>query len=283
MLLTVTTANLQYGGIDRRNGDDRAARTTLARLSREKPDVLAIQEMYALTPGDVRRQLRWWANELDMHAFLGPCANIGTTAGSHNAILVRTTTGTRVTDEWPGPTGAQLPFCRTELSIPGISRPVQVTCAHLAARSITRRREAAEIIGSYSADAIDNGDHVIVAGDFNGFPRFGADIDLMPPRLLSARAVADSEGNYQPDFTADDALTSSGLKDLGAILAIHRDDTGHAEPTGPGGVRVDRIYADNALARLAADYRRFEIASDHNAVTVVVDLPVNPAPPASAA
>jgi endonuclease/exonuclease/phosphatase family metal-dependent hydrolase len=270
--LRVTSCNLEYGGIDRRTGDNSSALVTLRALLADRPDLLAIQEMHAPDPGNLRRQLWWWANELDMHPFLGPCASIGSTAGNFNAILVRTGPGIQITDEWPGPAGAQLPFCRAELDIPGLDQPVQFTCAHLAARSITRRREHAEIIGSCSADTIAGGGHVIVAGDFNGFPRFGADIGLLPDRLLSARAVVASDGTHQPDVTADDALTSSGLEDLGALLAIRHNNADHAAPTGPGGVRVDRIYADPSLAKLATAYRRFETAADHDAVSVVFDL-----------
>jgi endonuclease/exonuclease/phosphatase family metal-dependent hydrolase len=272
--VTFTTANIEYGGLNRHDGNNQSALLTLERLLPEKPDILAIQEMHATDPGDVRRQLRWWANELDMYPFLGASASIRSVAGNYTAILVRTAPGIMVTDEWPGPAGAQLPFCRVELDVPGATRPVIVTSAHLSARSITRRRESAEIIGSLSADAIDAGSHVIVAGDFNGYPRFGADVTLMPPRLRSARAVRDEAGAWQPDYSADDALTGSGLEDLASRLAGGNAGSDHAAPTGPGGARVDRIYADAGLAALAIEYRRFRTGSDHDAVSVVFDLPV---------
>jgi endonuclease/exonuclease/phosphatase family metal-dependent hydrolase len=166
--LTVISANACYGGIDPGTGDDSRARVTIEALRSAQPHVVLFQEMDARDPYRLWRHLRHFASALDMEPVLGPSAAIRSELGNHTAILVSGRRGLRVVDQWPppAPAGPRVPWCRAEVTVPGLARPVHFCSVHLSARSAADQLRAAQVIASYV-----RAQHhpAVVGGDFNGY------------------------------------------------------------------------------------------------------------------
>jgi endonuclease/exonuclease/phosphatase family metal-dependent hydrolase len=274
--LTVVSSNINYGGLDQETGDDSGARRAIAVLAALEPDIVLLQEMHTADPYRLRRHLRRFANELGMQPVLGPAGSLRVTIGNHTAMLF----GPHITihDEWPPPppAGPPVPWCRAEITIPGIPGRVQAHSVHLAARSAVRRLGEAELLASWAADAIrDAGQHVLIGGDFNCVPVAGAGaLDLLAwqPRLLAQRCTRTPAGDLVPDLRVGQILAESGLSDLAAVLAARTGDPAPLAPTGQGGARVDQVHASPALAGCVTGYRLLETLSDHQTVAVTLDL-----------
>jgi endonuclease/exonuclease/phosphatase family metal-dependent hydrolase len=273
--LTVISCNLEYGAIDPVTGDDSGARRAIAVLGGADPDIVLLQEMHTADPYHLRRHLRRFATELGMQPVLGPAGSLRVTTGNHTAMLF----GPHITihDEWPPPppVGPQVPYCRAEVTVPGVPGRVQVHSVHLAARSAQRRLGEAEILASYAADAICAGSqHVLIGGDFNSVPVAGSaalDLAAWQPRLLAQRCARGPGAQWVPDLRVGHILHESGLRDLAAVVAATTGDESALDPTGPGLARVDQIHASTALAACVTAYDLLETDSDHLAVAVTLD------------
>jgi exonuclease III len=273
--LTVISCNLEYGGINQDNGDDSGARHAITLLADLEPDIVLFQEMHTADPYRLRRHLRRFAAELGMQPVLGPTGSLRVNVGNHTAMLF----APRITihDEWPPPppVGPPVPWCRAEVTIPGVPGVVQVHSVHLAARSAQRRLGEAELLASWAADAIRaGGQQVMIGGDFNCVPVAGADaLDLSAwqPRLLAQRCTRTPAGELVPDLRVGQILAESGLSDLAAILAARTGDPAPLAATGQGGARVDQVHASPALAACITGYDLLETDSDHRAVCVTLD------------
>jgi endonuclease/exonuclease/phosphatase family metal-dependent hydrolase len=286
--LTVVTANLCYGGLDRVTGDDAGWRASVTALRAVRPAVVLLQEVDARgEPFRLWAHLRRTAAALGMEPVLGPSAALRSQTGNHTAILAATRAGVVIEDQWPPPppAGPARPWCTARLSVPGLGAPLHVYSVHLPARSPAARRAAGEELASFAASH-DPGDHVLAGGDFNSYPAAGApragDLAGLPLRWLISRCVP-VPGGWQPDCGPDELLTAAGLADLAARHAGTSPAGSTALAATKGGARLDRCYATPALAAALVSCQPLTTGSDHAAVAVTFDLsaagPGSPAGP----
>jgi endonuclease/exonuclease/phosphatase family metal-dependent hydrolase len=275
MTLTVASANLCYGGLDQATGDDSQWRTTITALAGAAPDIVLAQEMDAR--GDPYRlwfHLRRTAAALGLEPVLGPSAALRSQTGNHTAILIRTSAGIGIEDQWPPPAPAApgRPWCWAQLAVPGLDRPLHAYSVHLSARSATAQRQAAEELASYAT-----GQLALVGGDFNSHPRAGpvpapAQLQALETgqsrQILLTRCRRTPGGTWEPDYATDDVLTAAGLADVAARCP----GPGGAAPTTADGARADRCYVSASLAPAAVSCRPLPIGSDHAAIICGLDL-----------
>jgi len=269
--LTVVTANLCYGGLDPETGDDLPLEATVGALRRARPHAVLLQEVGAAgNPSGLWRRLRRIANALGMEpAVLGPSAAIRSELGNHTAILVAAGRGLRVTDQWPppSPAGPRVPWCRAEVTVPGLAGPLHLYSAHLSARSPSARVHAAELIASYAAG---HAGHVVAGGDWTTTRAPGpgpAQIAALPAAVRASRCRQGPDGAWAPRYDVDAPFAAAGLADLAAC----HDPAGLAATTRDG-ARADRCYATPALAGVLAACQDLVTGSDHRAVAVTFDL-----------
>jgi endonuclease/exonuclease/phosphatase family metal-dependent hydrolase len=270
--LTVVSANTCYGGINPDTGDDSGARVTIEALRGADPDVALLQEMDARgDPYRLWRHLRHFASALDMEPVLGPSAAIRSELGNHTAILVSARRGLRVADQWPppAPAGPRVPWCRAEVTVPGLARPVHFCSVHLSARSAADQLRAAQVIASYV-----RAQHhpAVVGGDFNGYAPgepAAAEPAALPAHLRGQPRWRRGPGGVpEPDYAVHDTLADAGLTDIAAHLPPGRRDRPGLTGTARAG-RIDRIYLTGA----ATEYRQQDTGgSDHHMLLLTLDL-----------
>jgi endonuclease/exonuclease/phosphatase family metal-dependent hydrolase len=161
-------ANMKYGGVDPKTGNDASWRQTIQAIARLQPDVVCLQEIDH-RPAHVWEHVHRTANALGMQPILGPSAAMRTETGNHVGILVRTRPGVRIVDQWPPPgvAGSKVPWCTVTLSIDGVGELMHVYCVHLPARSTSAQLQHVEHITNLVTAS---GELAAVAGDFNGYP-----------------------------------------------------------------------------------------------------------------
>jgi len=269
--LTVVSVNTCYGGIDPDTGDDSGARVTIEALRGAQPHVVLLQEMDARgDPYRLWRHLRHFANALDMEPVLGPSAAIRSELGNHTAILVATSRGLRVVDQWPPPAPAspRVPWCRAEVTVPGLARPVRFCSVHLSARSAADQLRAAQVIASYV-----RAQHqpAVVGGDLNGYAP-GEPAVLPAPSRGQPHWRRGPGGVLEPDYTVHETLADAGLTDIAAHLPRGHRDPPELTGTADAG-RIDRIYLTAPLTGAATAYRQQDTGGgDHHMLLLTLDL-----------
>jgi endonuclease/exonuclease/phosphatase family metal-dependent hydrolase len=276
--IRLITANLHYGGIDARTGDDTDLRTTIAALKAYQPTIAGLQEVDTPNPRNLWSAAHHIANELGMRLVLGPSAAMGAQTGGHTAILVRTAdTGIQITSQWPahGAAGLRASWCNATLQIPGRQRPLEVYSVHLPARSSVDQLRHAQAICSFITE---HDKDAFVVGDFNNYPRRGhtptpGELAALPKHLRHSRMNRLEDGTLAADYRVDDAfVVDAELVDLAAEIAERDGQPERLMPTGDAGARIDRCYSHQRWAVAAASWEQIKIGSDHDAVGVTFIL-----------
>lgn len=276
--IRLVTANLHYGGIDARTGDNTDLRRTIAALTDFEPTIVGLQEVDAPNPRNLWSATHRIANALGMQPVLGPSAAMGAATGGHTAILIRTAdTGIKIIDQWPhhGAAGLRLPWCNATVTIPGLPRPLEVYSVHLPARSSVDQLRHAQAICSYITE---HDKDALVVGDMNSFARRGhtptaEELAALPRHLRLSRMTLTADGSLAADYRVDDTFVlQAELVDLAAEIA-ERD--GHPErlvQTGHGAARIDRCYGHRRWAIAAQSWQQLKIGSDHDAIAITFDV-----------
>lgn len=238
----------------------------VAVLHRERPDLLALQELRDFQRDDARR-MREVADALGMTAHLAPSV-----FGQPVAILARPPLelSRAKSIRW------QLHHAAAVATVGTGRGQLTVVSAHLNPFSPYRRlREARWLSARYASRK----KLVVLAGDLNS----------LDPGTDHTRELAELRGVYRnrhraPDGTADTramtAFAEAGLTDLWPVAG---SGDGRTAPTTQGGgaefsgMRLDYILASAPLAARAHDMRvvrgdETEFASDHYPVTATLDL-----------
>ncbi len=254
--MKVMTWNIKTGG------DTRLA-AILAVLHRERPDLLALQELRHFDRHDGRR-MREVAEATGMTAHLAPSA-----FGQPVAVLARPPlelTRTRSV-RW------RLHHAAAAAVIPTAAGPLTVVSTHLNPFSPYRRmREARWLAARYAPRRL-----VLLAGDLNALdPRtdHAAVLDRLHPLYRRRHLAADGTA----DTRAIAAFEAAGFVDL-----WRGDGDGRTAPTTEGGgrefsgMRLDYVLAGPPVAARARNLRvvrggETEYASDHYPVVVDLDL-----------
>ena len=236
----------------------------LAVLTRERPDLLALQELRGFDRYQGRR-MREVAEALGMTAHLAPSV-----FGQPVAILARSPfelTRTRSV-RW------RLHHAAATAVVPTGDAPLTVVSTHLNPFSPYRRmREARWLAARYASRR----KLVLLAGDLNSLEPGSDHTDHLAgldPRYRRRHLAADGT----PDTRAMAAFADAGFTDL-----WRGDGDGRTVPTSDGGghefsgMRLDYILASPPLARLAGSARvirggETECASDHYPVVAQLDL-----------
>jgi exodeoxyribonuclease-3 len=246
------TYNIRHGG-----RPDRAD-AILAVLAGQRPDLLALQELW-------RPQVPWLAARLGMRAVLGRSL-----FGQPVALLARA--GLRVREQ--GPIRRPFHHAAVRLVLETTRGPLTALAAHLYPASGGRRlREARWLAGR-----IDRTGLTLLLGDLNGLDPH-TDHDERLAALSPAHRARHLHGG-RADTRAVAALESAGLVDVFRRVGSGRD---HTAPTqGPGGaefsrLRLDYVLATEALARTARschviDEGAAATASDHYPVVAEFDV-----------
>jgi len=257
--LRFLTWNIKTGGSGGRLG------AVLALLQRERPDVLALQELRGFAQGGGRR-MREVADALGMTPVLAPSI-----FGQPVAVLVRSPLriAGRSAVRW------RLHHAAAVAVVPTSAGPLTVVSTHLNPFSPYRRlREARWLAARYASGL------VLLAGDLNS----------LDPGTEHAARLARLGERYRrrhlgPDGTADTraiaSLTAAGFTDLWRAAG---DGGGHTTPTTAGGpefsavgMRLDYLMASAAVAAGATHAHvvrgdEAEYASDHYPLAVDLDL-----------
>ena len=238
----------------------------LAVLERERPDLLALQELRDFHRDDARR-MHEVADALGMTAHLAPSA-----FGQPVAVLARpplTLTRTKSV-RW------QLHHAAAVAVVPTEAGPLKVISTHLNPFSPYRRLREARWLAARHASARKL---VLLAGDLNS----------LDPGTDHAAELAALRGVYRhrhraPDGTADTrAMAAFGAAGFTDLWTVSGGGDGRTAPTTQGGgaefsgMRLDYILASPPLAARARDTRvirgaETEFASDHYPVTTTLDL-----------
>jgi exodeoxyribonuclease-3 len=238
----------------------------VAVLRRERPDLLALQELRDFHRDDARR-MREVADALGMTAHLAPSV-----FGQPVAILARPP----LSLSRPKAVRWQLHHAAA-VAVVGTGRgPLTVVSTHLNPFSPYRRfREARWLSARYASRK----NLVVLAGDLNALdPGTDHTAELADlPRLYRRRHLA-------PDGTADTrtmaAFAEGGFVDLWSVAG---GGDGRTAPTTRGGgaefsgMRLDYVLGSAGVAARARDMRvvrgnETEFASDHYPVTTTLDL-----------
>jgi exodeoxyribonuclease-3 len=258
--LRVLTWNIKNGGGGRLGA-------VLALLRRERPDLLALQELRGFTR-DGGRPMCELARALGMTPVLAPSV-----FGQPVAVLVRPPlriTG-RSAVRW------RLHHAAATAVVPTPAGPLTVVSTHLNPFHGHRRRREAIWLAARHAAA---GRLVLLAGDLNSLdPGTGhaARLARLPEFYRRRHLGPDGE----PDTRAIAALTAAGLTDLWQQTG---DGDGHTTPTTAGGrefsdagMRLDYLMASPPVAAVAARARvvrgaEAEHASDHYPLAVELEF-----------
>ncbi|AGL19877.1 endonuclease/exonuclease/phosphatase family protein [Actinoplanes sp. N902-109] len=260
MTVRLVTWNLKTGG----SGGRLAA--VVALLQRERPDLLALQELRDFQRHDGAR-MREVAAALGMTATLAPSA-----FGQPVAVLVRPplTVARRATVRW------RLHHAAAAVTVPTQAGPLTVVSTHLNPfRPYRRLREARWLAHRYAAPL------TLIAGDLNSLdPGTGHTERLSRLPELYRRRHVQADGSA--DTRAIAAFTEAGFTDLWRTAG--RGD-GLTVPTSKGGgqefsnagMRLDYLLARPQLAARAVQARvirggEAEWASDHYPLAVTFDL-----------
>lgn len=255
--MKVMTWNIKTGGGTR-------LPAILAVLRRERPDVLALQELRDFGRHDGRR-MREVAEAAGMTAHLAPSA-----FGQPVAVLARPPlelTRTRAV-RW------RLHHAAAAAVIPTGEGPLTVVSTHLNPFAPYRRmREARWLAARYAS----RGRLVLLAGDLNALsPRTDhtGELERLHPLYRRRHQAADGSA----DTRAIEAFEAAGFVDL-----WRGDGDGRTAPTTEGGgrefsgMRLDYVLGSPPVAARARNLRvvrgdETEHASDHYPVVVDVDL-----------
>jgi exodeoxyribonuclease-3 len=231
-------------------------------LARERPDILALQELRGFQRSGGRR-MRALAGDLGMVAHLAPSV-----LGQPVAVLVRPPLEitARAAVRW------RLHHAAAAVTVPTEAGPLTVVSTHLNPFSPERRRrEATWLAARYRPRKR----LVLLAGDLNA----------LDPGTDHAAAIASLDQLYHrrhvdPDGTVNTramaAFARAGLVDLWTVAGA---GDGHTVPTTEGGghefsgMRLDYVLASPRLAGQAGDLHvvrgdETEYASDHYPVRV---------------
>ena len=266
MTLRFMTWNIKTGGVDRGRGDRLAAIASV--LDRERPDVLALQELRAFDRHDGRR-MDEFAEEVGMTAHLARSV-----FGQPVAVLVRRPLriASRSAVRW------RLHHAAAVAMVPTDAGPLTVVSTHLNPFSPYRRmREARWLAARYgSASRL-----VVLAGDLNALDP-GTDHAGELARLASGYRHRHLGADGTADTRAIAAFVAGGFSDLWPAAG---QGDGRTAPTTAGGgaefsgMRLDYVLASPPAATTARNARVIrggdtEHASDH--YPLAVDLTLNP-------
>jgi exodeoxyribonuclease-3 len=258
--LKLLTWNIKTGGSGGRLD------AVVALLARERPDVLALQELRDFQRHDARR-MREVADALGMTATLAPSA-----FGQPVAVLVRPplTVSRSATVRW------RLHHAAAAVTVPTSAGPLTVVSTHLNPfRPYRRLREARWLAHRYRAPL------TLITGDLNSLdPGTGHTERLSRLPELYRRRHVHPDGT--PDTRAIAAFASAGFVDLwhscgeGDGLTVPTSKGGGPEFSNAG-MRLDYLLARPELAARAYQARvirrdEAEWASDHYPLTVTFDL-----------
>lgn len=297
-LLSVASANLQYGGVGPQGGAGSLA-ATVAVLERWQPHVLLLQEVTArtgeaMTPAP--RPPRTWAAQEQLAASRAAAADeatiahltriadsLGMTVASfgpartemfrrmHNAVLVApdleiVSAGPPV----PVPGSSAPAWAEAVVRVPGVAHELGFSSVHLPPRSAVLQRMQAEWLASLVAQ---EGRHTVLGGDWNSIPRTEQppeqDLRGMNPHLRASRMTRGENGSLSPDYAVDDVLRATGLLDAAACLAPERREPRDLTATGHSGTRVDRFYLTPELEPALVRYAQSgDGGSDHDALMI---------------
>jgi exodeoxyribonuclease-3 len=264
MTVRLMTWNIKTGGVDRGRSDRLDA--IRAVLDRERPDILALQELRDFDRDDGRRMN-------DLAAATGMTAQLaGSVFGQPVAVLVRPPLAitARRSVRWRLHHGAAV------VVVPTGGGPLTVVSIHLNPFSPYRRmREARWLAARYGARKRP----VVLAGDLNS----------LDPGTDHTAELARLEARYRrrhlgPDGAADTraiaAFAAGGFTDLWPLVGAA---DGHTVPTTKGGghefsgMRLDYVLASAPAAAAARSARvvrgdEAEYASDHYPVVAELAL-----------
>jgi exodeoxyribonuclease-3 len=258
------TWNIRNGGGDRLDG-------VAAVVSRERPDVLALQELRGFD-ADGGRRMRTFAETAGMVPHLARSV-----FGQPVAVLVRPPLvgSGRVAVSW------RLHHAAAAVTVATAVGPVTVVSTHLNPyRPRRRRREATWLAGRFAGHG-----RVLLAGDLNTL-----DPGTDHTATIEALAPAYRGRHVDPDGTVNTSAISAfargGLVDVWPLVGSGDGRT--APTTGGGGrefsgMRLDYVLAGRALVAFARDAHvvrggETESASDHYPLVVDLDIAVPPAP-----
>jgi exodeoxyribonuclease III len=262
--LRLMTWNVKTGGVDR-GGRDRLP-AIAAVIGRERPDILALQELRDFDRYGGRR-MRELADTIGMTAHLA-----GSIFGQPVAALVRSPLriAGRAAVRW------RLHHAAAVVVVPTDAGPLTVVSTHLDPVSPDRRmREAGWLAARYSSRA----GLVVLAGDLNGLDPGGDHADELA-RLPAGYRRRHLAADGTADTRAIAAFAARGFADLWP--AVGKGD-GRTAPTTAGGgaefsgMRLDYVLATAALAgRARGGYvvrgGDAEHASDHYPLVMDLDL-----------
>ena len=258
-MLRVVTWNIREGGADRLGA-------IIAVLRRERPDLLALQELRGFTRhGGLR--MRGLANALGMVGHLA-----GSVFGQPVAVLVRpplrSMESSAVT--W------RLHHAAAMVTVPTTAGPLTMVGTHLNAISPYRRlREATWL----AAQCRSRAGLVLLAGDLNALAP-GVDHTAAIARLDPRHRRRHLGPDGTPDTRAIAVFEQAGLRDL---WRARGSGDGRTVPTTRGGgtefgqMRLDYLLATPALAARVRQVRvvrggETEYASDHYPLRAELDL-----------
>ncbi|GGQ55408.1 endonuclease/exonuclease/phosphatase family protein [Couchioplanes azureus] len=260
MTLSLLTWNIKTGG-----GGGRLD-AVVALLKRERPDVVALQELRDFARHDGQR-MREVADALGMVAHLAPSA-----FGQPVGVLVRPPLriAGRSAVRW------RLHHAAAAVEVPTSAGPLTVVSTHLNPfRPYRRMREARWLAHRY------RGPLTVIAGDLNALDPHTAHTERLAalPPLFRRRHLG---AGGRPDTRAIEALGAAGFVDVWRTAG---EGDGLTVPTTRGGgrefsncgMRLDYVMARPELAARATRARvirgdETEWASDHYPVAVDLDL-----------
>ena len=257
------TWNIKTGGVDRGRRDRLAAVTAV--IDRERPDVLALQELRDFDRHGGRR-MREVAGAVGMTAHLA-----GSVFGQPVAVLVRPPLriAGRAAVRWRLHHAAAIAVVPTDAGL------LTVVSTHLNPVSPDRRRrEARWLAARYSRARL-----VVLAGDLNALDP-GSDHADELARLPAGYRHRHRAADGTADTRAIAAFAAGGFTDLWPVVG---SGDGRTAPTTEGGgrefsgMRLDYVLASGPLAGRAQDGHvvrggEAEHASDHYPVVVDLDL-----------
>jgi exodeoxyribonuclease-3 len=259
MTLRIMTWNIKTGGYDR-HGDRLGA--VAAVINRERPDLLAIQELRNFGP-DGGRRMRALAEVVGMTPRLARSP-----LGQPVAMLVRSP----LTITKSASFGWRLHHAAAAVTVPTRIGPLTMVSAHLNPFSPPRRRREAVWLAHRFRPGKGA---VLIAGDLNGLDP-GTDHTEMLARLPGTHRRRHANADGVVDTRAVAAFSEAGLVDLWTVAGVGEPLT---VPTTQGGgkefsrMRLDYFFAAPQLAPMASDVHvvrgdETEYASDHYPVRV---------------
>lgn len=269
----VMVVNWRYGGLNAETGDE-DWRHTVNVINSVNPHIVLCAEVDAGPVRDLWAHARRTAIACGMElAVLGPSAAVRSALGNNTAILVRTTAGLKIHNQWPPMDGTRACWCSAEIEVPGLEEHLHVYALHLHARSALARLLDAETIASIPAEF---GQLAFVGGDFNGFPRHPVVpqevLQSLPLHLQLTRCIQTPDGELVANHAVHDEFTRAGMVDLAAHLEQTGQGPADLQPTAHGEARVDRGYGTAELAGAVRAAKNLEIGSDHDAPLYFFDL-----------